>query len=251
MKRFFEKFINKKKTYISSEFDKDDVLSHYQILKAIHKLYTPKTYLEIGVQQGRSINLTNPKTKAVGIDPFEDDKIMFNKNVKMFHVKSDDFFENNNLYKELDNQKVDAALIDGMHLFEYVLRDFINTEKNCHKNSVILLHDTIPIDKISSDRPVCNGPWTGDVYKIILILKKYRPDLKIHNISIPPIGVCLVSSLDPDSDILIKNYDKIYQGYVDINFDDIKDNFDENLSILRLNLQDVENILKDELKINF
>ncbi|MEI8390326.1 MAG: class I SAM-dependent methyltransferase [bacterium] len=251
MKKFFEKFLKKKKKYISSENEKDDVLSHYQILKLIHDLYTPKTYLEIGVQQGRSINLANKKTKAIGIDPFRDDKIIFNENVKMFHVKSDDFFENNHLDKELDNQKVDVSLIDGMHLFDFVLRDFINSEKNSGKNSLILIHDTIPIDKISSDREISSGAWTGDVYKIILILKKYRPELKIYNISIPPIGVCLVHNLNPDSDTLIKNYENIYNEYINMNYDDIKDDFDKNLSILRLNIQDVENILKHELKISF
>jgi len=251
MKKLFEKFIKKKKKYTSFDNEDKNILSHYQILKLIHNCFNPKTYLEIGVQQGRSINLTNIKTQAIGIDPFKDDDIVFNKNIKMFHIESDDFFKNYDVCKEFENKKIDVALIDGMHLFDYVLRDFINVEKNCHKNSIILLHDTIPIDKISSDRIVSSGAWTGDVYKIIPILKKYRPDFKIYNISITPIGVCLVYNLNPYSDVLEKNYDNIYQEYINMTYDDIKDNFEEKLSVLNLNLDEIKNLLENELKVNF
>jgi len=228
MKKLFEKFFKKKKKYTSFDNEDKDTLSHYQILKLIHNCFNPKTYLEIGVQQGRSINLTNIKTLAIGIDPFKDDDIVFNKNIKMFHIESDDFFKNYDVCKKFENKKIDVALIDGMHLFDFVLRD-----------------------KISSERINSNGAWTGDVYKIIPILKKYRPDLKIYNISIPPIGVCLVYNLNPDSDILEKNYDNIYQEYINMTYDDIKDNLEEKLSILSLNLQDIKNLLEQELKISF
>jgi len=57
--------------------------------------------------------------------------------------------------------------------------------------------------------------------------------------------------LNPDSDILEKNYDNIYQEYINMTYDDIKDNLEEKLSILSLNLQDIKNLLEQELKISF
>ncbi len=42
---------------------------------------------------------------------------------------------------------ISMAFLDGMHHFEYLLRDFINTEKHCSSNSVILLHDCLPTDR--------------------------------------------------------------------------------------------------------
>ncbi len=128
--------------------------------------------------------------------------------------------EKHTLSKEI--LKFRNKFIDGMHLFEYVLRDFINIEKRCaSKDSFIVLHDTVPRDKVTSERNRTTNFWTGDVFKIILILKKYRPDLKIYNADAAPTGLTIVSNLDSSSDILFNNYEKIVNEYVGMDFDNL------------------------------
>jgi hypothetical protein len=57
------------------------------------------------------------------------------------------------------------------------------------------------------------GAWTGDVWKIIPVLQKYRPDLKLTILDCAPTGLLLVSDLDPANDTLSQNYDTILRDY--------------------------------------
>ncbi|MFA6988608.1 MAG: class I SAM-dependent methyltransferase [Candidatus Gastranaerophilaceae bacterium] len=222
-----------------SDYINNDTLTHYQILKLLHEKLKPKTYLEIGMNKGLSIILADEKTQVIGIDPSNSIIFQLDKNIKPFFATSDEFFKKNDLQKILGEQKLDMAFIDGMHLFEFVLRDFINVEKNCHKNSVVLLHDTIPFDALSSSRERQTILWTGDVFKIILALKKYRPDLEIYNFSTPPIGTCLVKNLNPNTSVLEENYNKIVEEYINLTFDDIQKNLKENLFIIEADLEKI------------
>ena len=58
-------------------------------------------------------------------------------------MTSDEFFAKFDPRDALGS-KIDLAFLDGQHLFEYVLRDFMNTEAVCEENSFILLHDCSP-----------------------------------------------------------------------------------------------------------
>ncbi len=199
---------------------------YYNDLEYIHRKLKPKKYIEIGVRNGVSIVMANKKTSCIGIDPVPDIKVKLTPKTTIYSLTSDEFFEQNPVGSEL-TKNIDFAFIDGMHLFEFVLRDFINTEKCCHKNSIILLHDTMPKDEITSRRDRCTDFWTGDVFKMILILKKYRPDLVIYNLNSEPSGLAVVKNLDPTSKVLEENYDEILKEYTDFayteNINDILD----------------------------
>ena len=60
-----------------------------------------------------------------------------------FQMTSDAFFADHDLALFFP-RGVDLAFIDGMHRFEFLLRDFINTERRCHARSIVLLHDCLP-----------------------------------------------------------------------------------------------------------
>ena len=94
-----------------------------------------------------------------------------------------------------------------MHVFEYLLRDFMNTEKHARRNSVVFIHDCMPLRMdMAARRPIAGRGWAGDVWKIVPVLRKYRPDLKFHLLDCPPTGLVMVTNLDPSSRALEQNY---------------------------------------------
>jgi len=94
------------------------------------------------------------------------------------------------------------------------LKDFINLERYARKDSVILIHDCLPVDAIVAERERCTGFWTGDVWRIIPCLKTFRPDLKIMTIPTYPSGLGVVTNLDSSSTVLSDNYDEILAYYL-------------------------------------
>jgi methyltransferase family protein len=174
--------------------------SHYEALDFIHIHLMPRTYVEIGVNRGRSLALALPGTRAVGIDPKPWLRHPISRSTKVFPLASDTFFELVDLEEALGG-KVDVAFIDGMHLFEFALRDFANLERACTENSVVLLHDCLPSDAAVAARERRKG-WTGDVWKLIVCLRKYRPDLEITVVDVPESGLGIVRGLDPRSTVL-------------------------------------------------
>ena len=174
--------------------------NYIDFLKFAHDQKQPATYLEIGVNQGRAFSLCNPDCHAVGIEPQAGLFQPQHPRHQLVTLTSDEFFDKapekiNEQY--FNNKPLDLAFVDGMHLFEYALRDILNIEKLCHKSSVILLHDCYPIDQITASRNRKTGFWTGDVWRVIPALKKFRPDLTIKTIPIAPSGICVISNLNP------------------------------------------------------
>ncbi|MDT9204515.1 MULTISPECIES: tetratricopeptide repeat protein [unclassified Limnospira] len=184
------------------------------ILRRLHMFIKPKNYVEIGVETGKSLRLASLSTVAIGIDPQPQLQYKIAPSAKIFQMTSDNFFQNYNLLTELQGQRVDFAFIDGLHLFEQALKDFINLEKYSHSNTVICFHDTFPLDEITARRDRTTGFWSGDVWKVALILRKYRPDLKISTVATQPTGLTIVTNLDSSSKILSKHYDDIVQEYM-------------------------------------
>ena len=242
---FFKSYYESK---ITCEFSHD----YFGTLSYIHKTLKPEVYLEIGVDNGTSINLTHPETHAIGIDPVRKPKLKLNDNVTFYKMESDKFFADKAIMKkEFSQKKANMSFIDGMHLYEYVLRDFINVEKVSNPNSVVFLHDTLPVSKEMSKRmEKWDGrAWTGDVYKIIPILKKYRPDLDVKIINSEPSGLCIVSNLDPNSKILEENYDKIIKEFKNYSYEDIVEFEKQNFKLIKPTEKNLKKLLKKSTKV--
>lgn len=189
-------------------------------LTFLHNTLSPKVYLEIGVETGRSLVLANKETSAIGVAPNPIISEDLDSNKTVFDMTSDDFFAQK-AEEVLQNRKIDLAFIDGMHNFDFVLRDFINVEKNCNPKSIIAVHDIFPADEVSSRRIRETIFWTGDVFKFVLIIKKYRPDLKFYNSDIGPAGLAIISNLDPKSTVLKDNYNSIVEEFIDYPYDNL------------------------------
>jgi hypothetical protein len=202
---------------------------HYiEFLDHLHKLLRPRTYLEIGTAAGDSLALA--QCPSIAIDP----QFAVHRNVVeqkpmclLFQMTADAFFSKFRV-QELLGGCVDFAFLDGMHLFEFLLRDFANTEQNCQPNSIITIHDCLPEDECVAARrndPVWRresgssfGAWTGDVWKLLVILKQYRPDLSVRIVDAAPTGLVLVTHLDPTSKLLQEKYFDIVKAWADVDF---------------------------------
>jgi methyltransferase family protein len=140
---------------------------------------------------------------------------------KLFRLSSDEFFRDRDVWAELEGQPVDLAFIDGLHLFEQVLRDFLNLERFCAPESIILLHDCLPADRETSTREVTEKFWTGDVWKIVPCLSRYRPDLVVRTVDVPPAGLTVVKNLNPSSMVLAELYDHLCEEFGRFTYDDL------------------------------
>ena len=191
---------------------------HYlSILGLLHKRRHVARYLEIGTQSGAS--LKRAIGQAIAIDPeFHLDRAEWGEKpgVRLFEMTSDAFFIAHDPCAILGG-RLDLAFIDGMHLAEYVLRDFVNVEQHCDRGSLIVLHDAIPgnFEMTERDRrtaarrdKVLANAWTGDVWRVLPILQRERPDLHIQILDCEPTGLVLIGNLDPGSRRLADRLDE-------------------------------------------
>lgn len=190
-------------------------MPYTQFLTALHEKFLFDWYLEIGSRKGDSFAPVRGKTIAV--DPFfrlRGNVMNVKRMLILCQMTSDEFFAENVLGGL--GARLSFSFLDGMHLFEYLLRDFINTEANSLPEGVIALHDCCPYTVAMTTRDLDNlpgGDWTGDVWKMIPVLKEYRPDLKIQVLDAAPTGLVVVSGLDPRNRVLQDRYDEIVERF--------------------------------------
>jgi len=206
---------------------------HYmEILKRVHRWLRPANYLEIGVESGASMVLAEPPTLCLGVDPEPQIQFEFSAPTQIFEKTSDDFFAEHDLGEELGGKALDLAFVDGLHHFDAALRDFINIERHSTPATVVLFHDGIPLDEETAARERKTMFWSGDTWKIIPLLKKYRPDLKIFTIPAPPTGLTVVMGLDSESKVLAEKLDAIVDEYMTLDYSYLGDKKDEVLSVV-------------------
>lgn len=186
----------------------DAVVTRHEFLGEVHREYAPRSYVEIGVDNGRSLSLSRAPTIAV--DPAFELTWEVTCDLQLVRSTSDDLFARENGLAHLPAGLVDLAFIDGLHLIENVLRDFANVERHAHWTSVILLDDVLPRNVGEASRVRGNRKaWAGDVYKVTEVLARLRPDLLVLPLDIDPTGVLLVLGADPESTVIDERHDEL------------------------------------------
>ncbi len=183
--------------------------SYLKILECLHQVLKPALYLEIGVRRGISFRLA--QAKAIGIDPNFEISDELPSRFQLFQMTSDRFFESHG--GTALTQKIDLAFIDGMHWFEFALRDFMNVERYAHPAALIVIDDIFPNHPLQTSRERQTQVWTGDVWKLYACLQKYRPDLKLIPIDAAPAGLLIVAGLDPNNRVLWDQYNSIIRDF--------------------------------------
>src|SRR3954452_8861651 len=113
-----------------------------------------------------------------------------------------------------DGRRVGFSFIDGMHLSEFALRDFVNVERHAEWTAAIVFDDILPRDVVEANRDRATHQWTGDVYKVLEVLEEHRPDLIVLRVDTEPTGLGLVLGLDPDSGVLAERLEAITEAIV-------------------------------------
>ncbi len=205
---------------------------YFKLLARVHEHVRPATYLEVGVSRGESLRLVRPETLALGIDPEPRVGFELTPNQKVFAQTSDEFFARSDVAELLGGKALHMAFIDGMHHFEYALRDFVNIEPLCKPDSLVFVHDCFPIDARSAQREQATAFWSGDVWRMLVLLKKYRPDLAIHTLGTPPTGLGMITRLDPQSSVLRSRLPELIAAGMALDFSSIADRRPEALSLV-------------------
>lgn len=233
--------------------DSDELLNcpydYYQILDYAHRLLKPKSYVEIGVSTGKSLALARTGTCAIGIDPNAantEDHFYSSPETDpvLFPMTSNEFFRTVNIESLFGVPTFEMAFIDGLHVFEQALMDFVHLESLSGKKSVIFIHDCLPVTTLIAERERQTGFWTGDVWRVVACLKSLRPELEIVTFPARPSGLAMITNLDATSRLLAQQFDSIVAHFISV---PLPESFAERCELLNVTNIDPVKFLEERL----
>ena len=141
-----------------------------EIINGIIKKHGFKSYLEIGVNDGKNLNAIECRDKY-GTDIADLSHLKIDSAI-YYKTSSDDFFNalGDGMSENVTNfpTHYDCIFIDGDHTHKQSERDLKNALQHLKEGGLILLHDTNP-NNIKEITPKNNGKaWCGEVWKTIL-----------------------------------------------------------------------------------
>ena len=143
-------------------FDFSKKKNRKQIIQEIIEKKNYKNYLEIGCFSDELFSYVKCENK-IGVDPVSGGTI---------RKTSDQFFKDN-------NNKFDCVFIDGLHEYDQVKKDIINSLNFLNDGGIVLLHDCLPNNFYAQAIPRCQYVWNGDVWKAIVECRTNK-DLDVY-----------------------------------------------------------------------
>jgi hypothetical protein len=180
-------------------------VNRHQFLAALHRQVKPRTYLETGVNLGQSLTLS--RVPSIGIDPEFSVVNELQADIHLARTTSDEFFARKDPLAHLPVKVVDLGFIDGMHLAEYALRDYLSVERFTLPTSVLVFDDMLPRSVDEAARRRHTKAWTGDVYKAAQALRDLCPDVVVIEVDTTPTGVVVVLTPDAARAGVLPGYD--------------------------------------------
>ena len=197
------------KTFIENfkgklEYNFPDNFYRWDLIEYLIKKNNYTNYLEIGCDQNQLFSKVIIDNK-IGVDPVSGGNI---------RKTSDDFFK-------VNNDKFDIVFIDGLHTYEQVKKDILNSVNCLNVNGIILVHDCMPDSLGKQAVPRYKMQWNGDVWKAIVDLRQTE-DLDIYTCEMDQgIGIItkkknssLLSLNKPMHKIKFKDYFDNYKEYM-------------------------------------
>lgn len=182
-------------------------MNYYPFLAELHRRLKPRNYLEIGIRNGFS--MAQARCRAIGIDPNFSITAELDGDFALFRTTSDEYFARPDPLAATGGEPFDLTFIDGLHLFEFAFRDFVNAERHSSGRGVIIFDDILPRSIDEAARQRHTDGWTGDVYGMLEVLARYRPDLTVVPVGTRPTGLLLVTALDPADTTLSDHFAEI------------------------------------------
>src|SRR5437588_12580064 len=96
-------------------------MERHQFLSVIHERYKPRSYLEIGINDG--LGLARSTTRTIGVDPDFRIEAELACDLELVKATSDEFFARADAISWFLEGGVDFTFIDGLNLFQCALRD--------------------------------------------------------------------------------------------------------------------------------
>lgn len=210
--KFFKKIYYK--TFIENfkgklEYDFPDNYYRWDLIEYLIKKNNYTNYLEIGCDQNQLFSKVVVKNK-IGVDPVSGGNI---------RKTSDVFFKSN-------KDKFDIVFIDGLHTYDQVKKDILNSVNCLNENGIILVHDCMPDSLGKQAVPRYKMQWNGDVWKAIVDLRQ-KEDLDIYTCEMDQ-GIGIITKKKNSS--LLSLNKPIHK----IKFRDYFDNYKEYMRVISL-----------------
>ena len=213
-KIYYNIFIENFKEKIKNNFPEN--YYRWDLIKYLINKNDYKDYLEIGCDQNQLFSKIEIENKT-GVDPES------GGNIK---TTSDDFFLSN-------TKKFDIIFIDGLHMYQQVKKDIINSINCLNDDGIILVHDCMPDSLAKQAVPRFKLKWNGDVWKAIVDLRQNK-DLDIYTCEMDEgIGIIKknnnseILKIDkPINKLKFKDYYNNYKNYLRvISIEEFKEKF--------------------------
>ena len=159
-KIYYNIFVENFKGKLEYNFPSD--YYRWDLIKYLINKYNYIDYLEIGCDQDQLFSKIYIQNK-VGVDPVSGGNL---------RKTSDEFFKTN-------DKKFDLVFIDGLHTYEQVKKDIINSLDCLKENGVVLVHDCMPDCMSKQAVPRYRMTWNGDVWKAIVEFRNSK-DIDVY-----------------------------------------------------------------------
>jgi hypothetical protein len=176
----------------------------WDLIEYLIKKNNYKNYLEIGCDKNQLFSKVNINNK-IGVDPVSGGNV---------RKTSDDFFKEN-------KSSFDIVFIDGLHTYEQVKKDILNSVNCLLDEGIILVHDCMPDSLGKQAVPRYKMQWNGDVWKAIVYLRQ-QENLEIYTCEIDQ-GIGIISKKKntsilklgkPINKLKFKDYFNNYKEYM-------------------------------------
>lgn len=201
-KIYYKIFIENFKGKLNYNFTEN--FYRWDLIEYLIKKNNYKNYLEIGCDKNQLFSKVNINNK-IGVDPVSGGNV---------RKTSDDFFKEN-------KSSFDIVFIDGLHTYEQVKKDILNSVNCLLDEGIILVHDCMPDSLGKQAVPRYKMQWNGDVWKAIVDLRQ-QENLEIYTCEIDQ-GIGVISKkkntsilkLDkPINKLKFKDYFNNYKEYM-------------------------------------
>ena len=201
-KIYYRLFIENFKGKLNYNFTEN--FYRWDLIEYLIKKNNYKNYLEIGCDKNQLFSKVNINNK-IGVDPVSGGNV---------RKTSDDFFKEN-------KSSFDIVFIDGLHTYEQVKKDILNSVNCLLDEGIILVHDCMPDSLGKQAVPRYKMQWNGDVWKAIVDLRQ-QENLEIYTCEIDQ-GIAVISKkkntsilkLDkPINKLKFKDYFNNYKEYM-------------------------------------